>query len=148
MVALPDVNVLVALVWPTHVHHDAAHEWFEEHGTSDWATCPLTQSGFVRVSSNSKTIPEAKSPRDAIQALDSMLAHPRHVFLADDVSIADRRLIAIDRLVGYRQVTDMHLLGIALRNSVRLVTLDRNIASLVPPGFDREKAVALITSRS
>jgi toxin-antitoxin system PIN domain toxin len=148
MVALPDVNVLVALAWPTHVHHDAAHQWFEEQAASDWATCPLTQSGFVRVSSNSKTILEAKSPREAIQVLDLMLAHPRHVFLADDVSIADRHVIAIDKLVGYRQVTDMHLLGIALKNGARLVTLDRNIANLVPPGFDKETAVTLITSHS
>ena len=30
MIALPDVNVLVALAWPNHVHHEQARGWFEE----------------------------------------------------------------------------------------------------------------------
>ena len=42
MVALPDVNVLVALAWPVHVHHDLVHEWLAGHGDQQWATCPLT----------------------------------------------------------------------------------------------------------
>lgn len=31
-VALPDVNVLVALAWPNHVRHGRAHAWFAELG--------------------------------------------------------------------------------------------------------------------
>jgi predicted nucleic acid-binding protein len=46
---LPDVNVLVALFEPAHVHHALAHEWFAEARHKAWATCPLTQSGFLRV---------------------------------------------------------------------------------------------------
>ena len=49
MIALPDVNVLIALAWPNHVHHDAARSWFAESRATGWATCPVTEAGFVRV---------------------------------------------------------------------------------------------------
>ena len=144
MVALPDVNVLVALAWPIHVHHELVHEWIAEHEGQQWATCPLTQSGFVRVSSNRHVIPAAKSPREALRALELMLAHPQHVFLPDHVSIADRQWVAADKLIGHRQVTDAHLLGVALMSGAQLVTLDRSVVSLVPAGLDQKQVVALI----
>ena len=52
MVGLFDVNVLVALAWPNHVHHARALDWFREHSPLGWATCSITETGFVRVSSN------------------------------------------------------------------------------------------------
>ena len=97
MLVLPDVNVLVALAWPTHVHHELVHAWIARHSGEPWATCPLTQSGFVRVSSNRQVIPAAKSPREAIQALDAMIGRPGHVFLADEVSIADAAMYEAKR---------------------------------------------------
>lgn len=73
-----------------------------------------------------------------------MLAHPQHVFLADHVSIADRQWVAVDKLIGHRQVTDAHLLGVALMSGAQLVTLDRSLVSLVPAGLDQRQAVAVI----
>ena len=50
MVGLLDVNVLVALLVPTHEHHALAREWVISHGARDgWATCPLTELGVIRV---------------------------------------------------------------------------------------------------
>jgi uncharacterized protein len=69
LIALLDVNVLVALAWPNHIHHRAAHRWYAAHRAQGWATCPPTQAGFVRVSSNAKALPGAKSPRDAFELL-------------------------------------------------------------------------------
>ena len=144
MLSLPDVNVLVALAWPTHVHHELVHAWVERQGGEPWATCPLTQSGFVRVSSNRQVIPAAKSPREAILALAAMIARPGHVFLSDKVSIADRKWIAWEKLVGHRQVTDAHLLAVALQHGAALVTLDRGVPGLVPVGFDQKQSVIVI----
>ena len=143
MLALPDVNVLVALAWPTHVHHERAHQWLSRQGDAPWATCPLTESGFVRVSSNTAAIPGAKTPREAIQLLEAILERPHHVFVADDVSIADSRHVAIDRLTGHRQVTDAHLLGVALKSGAQLITLDRSLPSLVPSGFERTRVAVI-----
>jgi uncharacterized protein len=47
LIALPDINVLLALAWSNHAHHDAAHRWFARDATAGWATCVLTQTGFL-----------------------------------------------------------------------------------------------------
>lgn len=145
MVSLLDVNVLVALAWPNHEHHDLALRWFEQNQELGWATCPLTQSGFVRISSNHKIIPGSKSPREAIALLRRILSLPHHVFFSDDLSLAASRFVEPERITGYRQVTDAHLLGIALRHEGRLATLDRRILEVVPSAFPADEAVCLIT---
>lgn len=132
MIALLDVNLLVALAWPNHVHHDRAHHWFADHRQDGWATCPLTQSSFVRVSSNRNVIATATVPAAARAVLRRIVALPHHVFWADDIRFADSKLIDEGRLVGYRQVTDAHLLAIARRHDGCLATLDRGICELLP----------------
>lgn len=144
MTALLDVNVLVALAWPNHVHHLVAHRWFAARGKRSWATCPLTESSFVRVSSNPAATAEARSPAEAIQLLRLMVARPGHVFWADDVSIASSELASSERLVGHRQVTDAHLLALAHRHGGRLATFDRRLLRLVPAGWDEAALVELI----
>ena len=64
--ALLDVNILTALLWPAHEHHDAAHRWFRARARGRWATCPLTQLGFVRIVSNPAFSREALSPAAAM----------------------------------------------------------------------------------
>ena len=51
-IALLDVNVLLALSNPRHTHHEIAHDWFADHHLGGWATCAVTQNGFIRVLSN------------------------------------------------------------------------------------------------
>lgn len=119
--ALLDVNALVALAWDSHVHHVAIRRWFTENASAGWETCPLTESGFVRVSSNPNVLPAALSVADARSALVSLRSAGGHGFLADDVSLADADVPAIH---GYRQVTDVHLLTLARRHGRRLVTFD------------------------
>jgi predicted nucleic acid-binding protein len=52
LIALPDINVLLALAWSHHAHYDAAHRWFARDATTGGATCLLTQTGFLRLSLN------------------------------------------------------------------------------------------------
>jgi predicted nucleic acid-binding protein len=35
-----------------HIHHEAAHRWYGSIGRYNWATCPITENGFVRIASN------------------------------------------------------------------------------------------------
>ncbi|MGI9018561.1 MAG: TA system VapC family ribonuclease toxin [Euzebya sp.] len=123
--ALLDVNVLVALAWPNHVHHVAARRWFADTHASGWATCPVTESGFIRVSSNRRVIPTARSPREAAMLLRQLCALEGHSFWTDDVSLASAPEVDLDRVQGYRQVTDVHLLVLAARHGGQLVTFDR-----------------------
>ena len=111
MTALPDVNVLIALLWESHLHHRAARRWFRDLD-GHWATCSITQLGFVRVSSNPKALPEAIAVQEARAALASLCQHSGHNFLIDDVEFATSRAVPHARLVGHRQVTDAHLVEI------------------------------------
>lgn len=144
MVALLDVNFLVALAWPNHVHHEAALAWFERHQAEGWATCSVTQSGFVRVSSNKAVLPEAKTPQEALLLLRRITALSRHVFWVDDVALASSEHVEPSRLLGYRQVTDAHLLALALRHGGRLATLDAGVRELVPRGLKPAEVVAFV----
>jgi toxin-antitoxin system PIN domain toxin len=130
--ALLDVNTLVALAWPNHVHHRAAVRWFEEHSAVGWATCPTTESGFVRVSSNRKAIPTATTVSSAIAVLDELRSQPAHEFWVDDISLTSCPELDVTALAGYRQVADAHLLTLAIRRGGRLITFDRAVGALTP----------------
>jgi toxin-antitoxin system PIN domain toxin len=124
--------VLVALAWPNHVHHRRALEWFAQIRDQGWATCPLTEAAFVRVSSNVRAIPDARSPAEAIDMLRRVRALPGRSFWHDDVSPAETDAGPFARLVGYRQVSDAHLVTLAIRRGGRLATFDRGLPDLVP----------------
>ncbi len=125
--ALLDVNALVALTWDSHVHHAVMRTWFATNSAEGWATCPLTESGFVRVSSNPKVLPSAIGVEAARGVLSALRAADGHQFLVDDVSIGDAD---VPGMAGHRQVTDAHLLALARRRGVRLVTFDAGLLAL------------------
>jgi uncharacterized protein len=125
--ALLDVNALVALAWDSHVHHARMRAWFAENGSGGWATCPLTESGFVWVSSNPQVLPAVIGIDAARAVLSALRARDAHRFLTDDVSLGDSDVPAI---TGHRQVTDAHLLTLARRRGVRLVTFNAGVLAL------------------
>jgi uncharacterized protein len=116
------------------VHHESAHRWFAacQRAKKRWATCPITQSGFVRVSSNSRVVPQARSPLEAIELLERMVALPGHEFWDDDVSIVASKHVARQKLMGHGQVTDAHLLALAIGRRGVLVTFDAGVAEIIP----------------
>ena len=124
-VALLDVNVLVALFDPDHVHHDAAHEWFASNRAGGWATCPLTENGLVRILSNT-AYSGAYETTEAIRGrLDAFCHSGNHAFWPDSVSLRDPRF-QLGRMT-FQQVTDVYLLGLAADRGGRLATFDRSI---------------------
>lgn len=126
MHALFDVNMLLALFDAEHIHHRQAFAWWIENREWGWASCPITQNGFVRVISG----PGYTRPRqfaDAMALLRAQTAQPSHLFWPDDVSIGDPRTFDYSRLLGPRQITDAYLLALAVKNSGRLVTFDRSV---------------------
>ncbi len=131
-VYLLDINFLVALLWANHEQHNSAREWFRAHKRFDWASCPITQAGFVRVSSNPGVFPEAPSPAKAIEVLKTNLSHPRHRFWKDDLSLAESVAPFAGSLKGHLQVTDAYLLGLAIRKGGILATFDAGISALLP----------------
>ena len=145
-VYLPDVNVLIAVVWPSHIHHRIAREWFSMEARSGWATCPFTQAGFIRISSNPAIITDAVSPREAIAVLTRLTDVGQHEFWRDELSCAERNELPVDLLIGHRQVTDAYLLGLAILNEGRLATMDRGIMGLLPTKSHLRTAIELIST--
>lgn len=137
--ALLDVNALVALAWDSHVHHARVRGWFAANSATGWATCPITESGFVRVSANPKILPSAIGVDAARGVLSALRAANGHRFLADDVSLTDSDVPAMS---GHRQVADAHLLTLARRRGLRLVTFDAALVTLAR-GRDVELLTAL-----
>ena len=145
---LLDVNVLLALLWPTHQFHDLVRTWFREHGNRRWATCPLTQNGFVRLASNPAITRDALTISESLLLLKTNLAHPGHSFWADDLDLAGSLARSNARLQGYRQLTDAYLLGLAIHHKGQVVTLDGGLATLLPPAVrDTDWILDLSTAR-
>lgn len=130
MTALLDVNVLVALAWPNHVHHSAAREWFSLNHRSGWATCSVTESGFIRVSSNRRAIPDARPPFEAADLLRRMCAIHGHVFLPDEVRPSQLPHELRPLLHMSSQVTDAHLALLARSHDCALASFDRGMPPL------------------
>jgi hypothetical protein len=143
--ALLDLNILTALLWPTHEHHEAAHRWFSARRRGRWATCPLTQLGFVRLASNPAFSRDALSPAGALALLEENLAHPAHEFWPDAVSLPGAARVIENEVQGHRQVTDAYLLALADRRSGSLATFDRAIVILA--GKTLGRVVELIATR-
>lgn len=126
-VALLDVNVLVALFDPNHVHHEAAHGWFAAHRGAGWATCPLTENGVIRVLSNPAYAGTPETPASIVRRLGAFCSSGKHVFWGDEASFRDSRLFASTAPATHRQVTDVYLLGLAKKKGGCLATFDNTI---------------------
>ena len=134
MTALLDVNVLIALGWPNHVHHVTAQGWFARSSSQGWATTPITEIGYVRISSNRRATQVSTTPAVAIAQLEAMTALPGHTFWADDMPLVvgaggDRAAV-----LSHRHVTDRHLIALAVRYGGQLVTFDAALADSEPVG--------------
>jgi uncharacterized protein len=122
---LLDTNILIALAWPNHVHHRETLAWFGAKAAEGFRTCPITQTGFVRISSNPAFTPHAPSPAEAMALLRRITELPGHGFWPDDQPINASPVV-----VTHRQVTDAYLLALAIAHDGALATLDRGIRTL------------------
>lgn len=130
---LLDVNAVIALIDPLHLHHERAHRWFASRGSATWHTCPIVQNGVVRVVSNPR-YPNTQPAPIVLASLASLVARPHHVFLADSVSLLDGS-VHTERLLASSQVTDTYLLHLAASHDAQLATFDtRIVTTAVPSG--------------
>lgn len=129
---LLDVSTLIALAHPHHLAHRTVEVWFHQHAAERWATCPITECGFVRVASNPRFASPA-SPVETLQLLAILIEMPGHHFWPDDLAVGDVFGQFEERLFGHQQITDAYLLALAIAKEGRLVTLDRSIATLAGP---------------
>lgn len=128
---LLDVNVLLALAWPNHQFHEAATAALSSQDC--WATCVLTQLGFIRLSSNPAVVGTAKSPGQAASLLSQLVGDSLHVYLDTlPAPASENWRDGFATLLGHQQVTDAYLLQLASANNAVLVTFDRRLESVAP----------------
>ena len=132
---LLDVNVLIALVRQKHSHHEKVTRWFKATGHRQWATCGFTEAGFVRVLCNPSFTAHAITVSEALHLLSELTGLAGHRFWSIEEGLSVLARPFEERFFGHQQVTDAHLLGLALRNQGKLVTLDRGLAFLAGEEF-------------
>lgn len=142
---LLDTSVLIALLWPSHARHNLVVKWFAQHRAKGWATCPMTEAGFVRIVSNPAFSRDAVRPTEAAAVLSANTAAKDHAFWPDELPFVAGVLFAGTRLIGHQQVTDAYLLGLALRRGGLLATLDERIVALTAPKSTERQALEVIT---
>jgi hypothetical protein len=138
-----DINVLVALFDPNHIHHLTAHDWFAESSEQGWITCPLTENGLIRILSNPRYPGRRTTVHDAARRLRKFCESHEHSFWEDSLSVLDERLVRTQRIQSHRQLTDVYLLALAVARGGRLVTLDAGVLLAAVPSAGPFHLVAL-----
>ena len=113
---LLDVNILLAAIWTNHPQHSEAFAWLAGKSI---VVCPLSELGFLRISSHKKAfnfpMPTARD------LLDNFIRERKAGRIADD-------LPALDSKPGTsEQVTDHHLADLAEKHDLKLATFDAGI---------------------
>ena len=126
---LLDVNVLIALVDPAHLQHEAAHAWFAASGCHAFATCPITESGLLRIVGHPKYPGSPGPPSQVMATLTGLRALRGHAFWPDDLSLADAGRVDASKLASHAQVTDSYLLALAVANGGLLATFDQRLTA-------------------
>lgn len=142
MRSLLDVNVLIALHDRDHVHHERAATWFAGHAGQGWASCPLTQNACLRIMSQ----PAYPSPQPLallVGMLQQSTASPVHQHWSDDICILDATRFHHAHMHGHRQLTDLYLLGLAVKNGGRLVSFDVRIPLSAVHGATKDHLLVL-----
>ena len=142
MRSLLDVNVLLTLTDEEHVNYGRLRAWWQSNAAGGWASCPLTQNGFVRISSQ-RGYPRHRPISEVLKYLDLQLADKHHEFWPDDISIADQSLFDHARILGPNQITDVYLLALAVKNGGRLVTFDAGVPLAAVKGAAADNLVRL-----
>lgn len=142
MVALLDVNVLIALLDQAHQYHRTASQWWVQHQAAGWASCAITQNGCARIVSQ-PSYANTQPLQAVFTQLRILTTHAAHVFWPENFSLLDSSIFRHEHLHGPAQLTDAYLLAMAVKNKGRFVTLDRAIALNTVHGAKPSHLVAL-----
>jgi predicted nucleic acid-binding protein len=118
----------MGLAFPTHALSPPAHSWYTREPDRLWATCPLTQAGFLRIAS--RTLGGRQALRETLAGLERDCSSPLHEYWPIDIDLSDLSDSQRSRVIGPNQITDMQLLMIAHRHRGQLATFDYGIGEL------------------
>ncbi len=114
---LLDVNFLVAAMLDSHTQHAAADRWL---AGKSLATCPLAETGFLRIVTHPKIYGVAMPVARA--ALGDFISRHEALFVPDDLKALNSSAQNSD------QVTDFYLAELAAAHHLKLATFDTRIS--------------------
>lgn len=124
---LLDVNALLALLDPLHLHHDSAHGWYASQDSPRLVLCSHVVNGVIRVAAR----PQYSNPLGTCeQVRESMLRFIRQVnvtFCQRDVSLLSEKILVHPASLTPSRVGDLYLLALAVENGVKFATFDTRI---------------------
>jgi len=138
---LLDLNVLIALADPDHHYHQVVQAWFISTGKANWGVCPLTEAGFVRITTNPAYRPSVRTIAQATAILGDFATAPGYHYWTITDKWAALTAPFGDRLTGHQQVTDAYLLGLAIKERGVLVTFDKAVKYLAGTDYSENLLV-------
>jgi toxin-antitoxin system PIN domain toxin len=113
---LLDVNILIAGIWDSHIHHEIVFEWLKGR---EIVLCPLAEMGFLRIS----THPGGYnfSMEVARQGLKRFRTDRKAMLITDDLDVFN------SNPKTSAQVPDHYLADLAAQHGLKLATLDTGL---------------------
>jgi len=124
---LADINVLVALLAGSHVHHSLARKWFAETGPGEIGICRYVQLGVMRLLGNPVVMGNsAISGLAAFRLINDLVdLDERTEFVTEHPKVNS----VLPELLSYpvpasKAISDAYLAAFAIAGDRRLVTFD------------------------
>jgi predicted nucleic acid-binding protein len=126
---LPDVNALLALLDPMHIHHEAAHQWYASEAPMRLILCSHVENGVIRIASQPK-YPNCLGTSSRVRDVLREFAHKVNTVSCEkDVSLLDEEVLLQSGALTPLRVSDLYLLALAAANDARFATFDTRIPS-------------------
>jgi toxin-antitoxin system PIN domain toxin len=113
---LLDINVLLAAIWQQHPHFTKADAWLVGRQV---ATCPLTELGFLRISTNKRALNANMAA--SRQLLEAFLQKHKAEFIPADLPALKSSARKSEAL------TDHYLADLASSKGMKFATFDTGI---------------------
>ncbi len=113
---LLDINVLLAAIWQQHPHFGKADAWL---GGREVATCPLTELGFLRISTHKRALNADMTA--SRQLLAAFLQKHKAESIPADLPVLKSSARKSEEL------TDHYLADLAFSKGMKFATFDTGI---------------------
>jgi uncharacterized protein len=145
---LLDANALIALCWSAHEHHTRVRTWFKHNAQYGWASNASTQGAFMRIvlqpAFSGRQAAGGLAVADVAGLLLRNTAHPQHRLAVLDFGFEQVLANCTAGLQGHRQITDAWLLTCAIRNGMKLLTLDTGLPTLLATQDERLAQITVL----
>ena len=142
---LPDVNALLALLDPMHIHHESAHQWYEKRRKPALLLCSHVVNGVIRIASQPKYPNSLGTCERVRELLHRFVESVDAAFCQQDVNLLDDAILLRPEELTPSRVSDLYLLALAVANQATFVSFNNRIpARAVKGGKDSMEVIDVI----